>query len=161
MVVIHGTQRFRDRVPGDASGSDAGCPPSWLGPWYATLLRWQAPVALFVNELTLLPVLVPMAPARTLLSRFPDAVAEVLEAHGVAADLTLAAVADMATIRLKPTANRRVVGVISDMSAPIANSPHSSTPSNRFPGACEGEAGVAIGAVAHGLRDPIGGPRVC
>jgi hypothetical protein len=33
-----------------------------LGDWYATLPRWRLPVALFVNEATLLPLLVRLTP---------------------------------------------------------------------------------------------------
>jgi hypothetical protein len=36
-----------------------------LDTWYATTLPWRKPVALFVNEPTRLPVLAPIAPART------------------------------------------------------------------------------------------------
>jgi hypothetical protein len=32
-----------------------------LGSWYATVLGWSRPMALFVNEATLLPVLVPFS----------------------------------------------------------------------------------------------------
>lgn len=116
MVVVHGTQRFRDRVPDAASGvgADEGS-RTWLGPWYATLLRRRRPVvALFVNEATLLPVLVPMAPARTLLRRFPTAVADVLAAHQVPRDLIDASVTEMAAVHLRATANRSVVGVMNE-----------------------------------------------
>lgn len=113
MVTIHGTQRFRDRVPGVSVGSDEGS-PTWLGPWYASLLRWRSPVALFVNEATLLPVLVRLAPARTLLSRFPAAVADVLTAHRVPRNLIDTAAAELATVRLASTANRSVVGVMNE-----------------------------------------------
>ena len=37
---------------------------------------------LFVNEATLLPVLVPLAPTATLLERFPFALAEIFADHG-------------------------------------------------------------------------------
>ncbi|HTE73262.1 MAG TPA: hypothetical protein VK640_08690 [Actinomycetes bacterium] len=58
-----------------------------LGAWYATVLRWRRPAALLVDELTLLPLLMPLAPARTLLTRFPDALADLLSAHRVPAQL--------------------------------------------------------------------------
>jgi hypothetical protein len=40
-----------------------------LGDWYATALSWRPQVALFVNEATLLPVLMPMAPAGIVMGR--------------------------------------------------------------------------------------------
>jgi hypothetical protein len=39
-----------------------------LGSWYATVLLWKPQVALLVNEKTLLPVLMPLAPAKDLLA---------------------------------------------------------------------------------------------
>jgi hypothetical protein len=42
-----------------------------MGSWYATVLFWKPQVALFVNETTLLPLLMPFAPAVTVLARFP------------------------------------------------------------------------------------------
>ena len=53
-----------------------------MGQWYATAMFWKPQVALFVSEPTLLPVLVPLAPAATLLARFPQQLAAVLTAHG-------------------------------------------------------------------------------
>lgn len=113
MLIVHGTRRFRDRVPGvPTEATDQST--TLLGCWYAGLLRWRPAAALFVNELTLLPVLIPLAPARTLLQRVPAAVAEVLEAHDVPRQLIECEVAAMGELRLAPTANRSVVGMINE-----------------------------------------------
>jgi hypothetical protein len=114
MVVVHGTQRFRARVP-SAEASASAEPMTFLGCWYATLLRWRPQVALFVNESTLLPVMVPLAPARTLLARFPTAVAEVLDAHHVPGELIDREVNQLTGgLQLAPTSNRSVVGVMNE-----------------------------------------------
>lgn len=113
VMVVHGTQRFRDRVSGAAGGVDDES-STLLGPWYATLLRWSPAVALFVNQSTLLPALIPMAPARTLLRRLPTAVSDVLAAHHVPQVLIDAEVIKMADVRVEPTANRSVVGVMNE-----------------------------------------------
>jgi hypothetical protein len=84
-----------------------------LGAWYAGLLRWRRPVAL-VNEATLLPVLMPLPPARTLLERLPGALAELLAAHRLPAPSVEAEQAETADTRLAPTANRSVVGVLNE-----------------------------------------------
>src|SRR3546814_6723545 len=42
-----------------------------LGSWYATACLWKPQVALLVSEPTMLPVLMPLAPAATLARRFP------------------------------------------------------------------------------------------
>jgi uncharacterized protein DUF6933 len=52
-----------------------------MGQWYATAMFWKPQVALFVSEPVLLPVLMPLAPAATLLARFPQQAAAVLTAH--------------------------------------------------------------------------------
>ena len=85
-----------------------------LGNWYATALFWKPQLALFVNEQTLLPVLMPLAPASTLSARFPDELAAVLGRHGVnraAIERETAAMADVAFMK---TANRSVVGSMNE-----------------------------------------------
>jgi hypothetical protein len=104
---------FRERVPGRTAAPD-DVSATALGAWYATLLRWRRPVALLVNEPTLLPLLMPLAPARTLLARIPGAVAELLAAHRLPAAFIDAERAAMAEVRLAPTANRSVVGVLNE-----------------------------------------------
>jgi hypothetical protein len=110
MLVVHGTRAFRDRVPGLAAAPD-DVSTTMLGPWYATVLRWRRPVALLVNEATLLPLLTPLAPARTLLERMPGAVAALLAAHQLPAPVVEEERAAMTEIRLAPTASRSVLGV--------------------------------------------------
>lgn len=113
MVIVHGTQRFRDRVPTVSAGtSDRST--TLLGSWYATLLRWRPAVALFVSERTLVPVLIPLAPARTLLRRLPAAVADVLAAHQVPRQLIDSEVAELDVALMAPTASRSLVGVMTE-----------------------------------------------
>ena len=113
-MLIHGTRVFRERVPGRTAAPD-DVSTTALGAWYATLLRWRRPVALLVNEPTLLPLLMPLAPTRTLLARIPGAVTELLAAHRLPAPFIDAERAAMAEVRLAPTANRSVVGVLNEL----------------------------------------------
>jgi hypothetical protein len=85
-----------------------------LGPWYATMARWRPQTALFVNEATLLPVFLPLAPARSVLCRFPDALTEVLHRHDVPADWIEQEVAEMSACVTAKTANRSVVGIMNE-----------------------------------------------
>ncbi|MEX3916149.1 hypothetical protein AB4Y43_07895 [Paraburkholderia sp. BR10872] len=62
---------------------EAGCSTTKPGSWYATVLSWKQQIAMLVNEGTLLPVLMPLAPAATLTARFPADLAQILAAHGV------------------------------------------------------------------------------
>ena len=87
-----------------------------LGNWYATVLFWKPQVALIVNELTLVPVLLPLAPAAKLAERVPDQVGRVLEALGTPIDFVLQEVAAMAEASYARTANRSVVGMMNEFS---------------------------------------------
>ena len=74
-------------------------PTTVLGNWYATALFWKPQLALLVNEQTLLPVLMPLAPASTLSARFPGELVAVLGRHGVnraTIERETAAMADLA-----------------------------------------------------------------
>jgi hypothetical protein len=112
VFVVHGTQRFLQRVAAPTAEPVDGT--TLLGPWYATLARWRPQTALFVDEATLLPVFLPLAPARTVLSRFPQALAEVLGSHGVPADWIEREVAQMSALVTAKTANRSVVGIMNE-----------------------------------------------
>ncbi len=92
----------------------AGQSTTALGSWYATALFWKPQVALFTNELTLLPVLVPLAPAATVIDRFPATLATVLGAHGLSETFIARELAEMTEHRLAKTENRSVVGVMNE-----------------------------------------------
>ena len=80
MFNLHCTKKLLDRIkpvvqpPGQST--------THLGDWYATVLFWKPQLALLVNERTLLPVVMPLAPASTLAQRFPEALSKVLNALG-------------------------------------------------------------------------------
>jgi hypothetical protein len=112
VFVVHGTKKFRDRVPGVPAADERST--TVLGNWYATVLFWRPQVALFVNERTLLPVLVPFAPSASVLSRFPAALASALVAHQVPRPFIEAEMAAMDEARLVKTTNRSVVGVMNE-----------------------------------------------
>jgi hypothetical protein len=75
---------------------------------------WTPQVALFGNEPTLLPVLMPLAPAATLLVRFPQQVAAVLAAHGTREAVIDEEVRRMRELRLAKTANRSIVEIMNE-----------------------------------------------
>src|SRR3954466_8854198 len=86
-----------------------------LGAWYATVLRWRRPAALLVNELTLLPLVMPLAPVKTLLDRLPDALAELLSPPRAPARPVETERAQALEHRLAATANRSLVGVMNEL----------------------------------------------
>lgn len=113
MLVVHGTRKFLERVRGPL-GEPGTRSTTVLGSWYATVLFWKPQVAFFVNEKTLLPLLVPLAPASSLLDRFPSNLGELLEPHGVASSFIAEELARIDETYLAKTNNRSVLGSMND-----------------------------------------------
>lgn len=111
-MVVRGTKKFLDRLgrPGPTEATSSGR----LGDWYANVWFWRPQVALFVNSTTLLPVIVPLAPATSVIVRFPAAFAEVATCIGVEPSAIDDEMAEMATWTLAKTASRSVLGVMSE-----------------------------------------------
>lgn len=112
MVIIRGTRKFLERV-GTPSEPD-GASTTKLGDWFATVLFWRPQLALLVNTTTLLPVFMPLAPAATVLTRFPDVLATVLRAHDIAEHIVDREHAATADYRLAMTNDRSVLGVMNE-----------------------------------------------
>lgn len=112
MVTIRGTRKFLDRVGSPSEPNDAST--TMLGDWFATVMFWRPQLALFVNATTLLPVFMPMAPAATVLQRFPHTLAGILRAHGIADHIIAREVTETAEQHLAKTNNRSVVGVMNE-----------------------------------------------
>jgi hypothetical protein len=113
MLIVRATKKLLDRIGGPTLGAGEQS-TTLLGQWYATALRWRPQVALMVNETTLLPVLMPLAPAATLPARAGDQIAAVLAAHGVPGPTIAAELEQMRQWRTAATANRSVVGVMNE-----------------------------------------------
>ena len=115
MVTIFATKKLLDRIK-PSSIATGGASNTLLGSWYATALFWKPQVALLVNEQTLLPVLMPLAPATDLALRFPECLANVLAAHGVASQFIDQELTLMNEVQYAKTANRSVVGIMNEFS---------------------------------------------
>jgi hypothetical protein len=113
VLIVRATQKLRQRI-GPATLRDGEQSTTLLGEWYATALPWRPRVALLVNEATLLPVLMPLAPATTMLDRVGGHVAAVLAAHGTPDVIIQTEVQRMSDRRVAATANRSVVGVMNE-----------------------------------------------
>lgn len=113
MFVVHGTRKLLDRLKAP-SASATEPSTTTMGDWYATTLPWRPQVALFVNERTLLPVLLPLAPAATLISRFPSVLEEMLDTYGLDAAFIEHEISEMDQHRLAPTSNRSLVGSMNE-----------------------------------------------
>ncbi|PRH40726.1 DUF6933 domain-containing protein [Burkholderia vietnamiensis] len=114
MLHLHCTRKLLDRLGHQPPSDPLSTPASTLGRWYATVLFWRPQVVLCVNEHTLLPVLMPLAPVTTLPARFPEALATVLQAHGWDAAKIDAEMQHMRDCEIAKTANRSVVGTLNE-----------------------------------------------
>jgi hypothetical protein len=112
MFSLHCTKKLLDRIKPELEAPRAGT--TRLGNWYATALFWKPQMALVVNERTLLPVLLPLAPAATLAQRFPIALREVLRALDMPAEFIDSEISGMGEVVYAKTANRSVLGVMNE-----------------------------------------------
>jgi hypothetical protein len=113
VLIVRATKKLLDRI-GPPSLDEGEHSTTLMGQWYATAMFWKPQVALFVSEPTLLPVLMPLAPAATLLARFPQQLAAVLAAHGTPGAVIDEEQRQMRDRRLAKTANRSVVGIMNE-----------------------------------------------
>ncbi len=90
-------------------------PTTRLGDWYANLLFERGgQLVLFVNERSLLPVLVTAKESRTLVDRFRESLGEVLGRLGVGVDAVKRELGEMDDVRFGKTASRQVLGSMTD-----------------------------------------------
>jgi hypothetical protein len=115
MFTLHCTKKLLDLVKPAFMATTQST--NQLGAWYATSLAWKPEVALFVNERTLIPVLIPLAPNFTLVQRFSEHLAPVLSAHGVAAPFIEDELRLMQDVVFAKTENRSVVGIMKEFAA--------------------------------------------
>ena len=113
MFSVHATRKLLDRVKQPVA-PPVSEPATALGNWYATALFWKPQVALLVNERTLFPLLMPLAPAVTLLERFPGSLRQALAALGVASRFIESEIGAMTDGRYAKTADRSVVGSMNE-----------------------------------------------
>jgi hypothetical protein len=115
VFTVRGTKKLLDRVPGPVVPAAALQPSTTiLGAWYVTVLFWQPQVALFVNEPTRLPLLVPLAPGTSVIARMPQTAATVFADLGIDEQLIDRELTEMSTHQLTKTASRSVLGTMND-----------------------------------------------
>jgi len=114
MFTLHATRKLLDRLKHPAVPAPEDLPTTRLGNWYATALFWKPQAVLAVNERSLLPLLLPLAPAATIAQRLPDALGPVLVALGIPEDLIDAELEAMREVTIAKTASRSVLGMINE-----------------------------------------------
>lgn len=113
MLIVRGTKKLL-RLAGPSIARDDDRGTTLLGPWYATVLFWRPRIVLLVNETTLLPVLLPLAPTATLSSRIAEQISTALTVRQAPAAFVDQERQHMQTAQLGVTANRSVVGVMTE-----------------------------------------------
>jgi hypothetical protein len=113
MFTLHCTAKLRDRIKRPLASMKRPS-TTLLGDWYATALFWKPQLALLVNERTLMPILLPLAPASTLPERLGPAVGALLHQYGMALPLIERELAAMTEVDVAKTSNRRVVGTMNE-----------------------------------------------
>jgi hypothetical protein len=113
VLIVRATQKLLQRV-GPPTLQDGEQSTTLLGDWYATALFWKPQVALLVNEKTLLPALMPLAPAATVPTRIAQHIATLLAAHGTSPAIIQDELHQMRPCRVARTANRSLVGIMTE-----------------------------------------------
>ncbi len=114
MFTLHATRKLLTRTK--QQGTDPAQNTNTLGSWYANILDWRPQTAFFVNESTLLPVLVPLTPVKTLLPRFIEEFQVVCNRLQLPQEFIETEVAAMSENVWSTTANRSVIGTMTNMS---------------------------------------------
>ena len=84
-----------------------------LGHWYANVLTLnRTPLVVAISERSLLSVVLTGAPFSSLATRFPHALAQLLQALGVPEDQVAAEVACMFPLTIAATASRKLLGCL-------------------------------------------------
>jgi len=116
VFVLRCTKKLLVRIEGHAvAEGEPAKSTTRMGDWHANLviIRRQQ-LVLAVNNVTLLPVLLPLAPVKSFLPRFTEAVGEMLMALGVERGSALAEMSSMAECTVAGTNDRRVLGTINE-----------------------------------------------
>ena len=110
MFYLHCSKQLLDRVSSGLS-EPAGTGGNILGNWYAKVIFSKPQVALFVNERTLLPVLMPLAPASSLVERFPQYLFKVLLSQGVSESFMQQELNHLDEVVYCKSTNRSIIGI--------------------------------------------------
>jgi hypothetical protein len=116
VFVLRCTKKLLGRLPARSGGEGEEQPSNTtLGDWTAHLfLVGRQQIVLGVNNRTLLPVLLPIAPNKTFITRFVEAAGEILMATGIDRKGVLAEISGMNECIITKTNDRRVLGTIND-----------------------------------------------
>jgi hypothetical protein len=113
VLTLRCTRRVLTRFQATPS-SEPATPATRLGDWYVGWVPRRRALLLFMNERTLLGVLVAAAPIATALDRWRQSTFDLLVALGIGADAAGDEVDAMRDVGFAATANRRVLGCLNE-----------------------------------------------
>jgi hypothetical protein len=119
VVIFRCTKKLLERAR-ELGAPDRDPPPSttFMGDWSANFVQiGRKRVVLAVNNRTLLPVIVPVSPPKTLLPRFTQAVGEMLTTLGVDGPTVTSELAAMDERVVSTSNDRRVTGILVDFAS--------------------------------------------
>ena len=111
MFYLHCSKQLLDRVSSGIN-EPAGKGDNILGNWYAKAIFSKPQVALFVNERTLLPVLMPLAPALSLVERFPQYLFKIMLSQGVSESFIQQELNHLDKVVYCKSTNRSIIGIL-------------------------------------------------
>ena len=107
---LHCTKKLLDRIKPQMVVEEPT--NTQLGDWYACPWFWKPQLVLLVNEKTLLPVVIPLAPASEITVHFPNYLGQVLFEHGVPREFIEHEMTLMRKATVCKTQNRSLVGMM-------------------------------------------------
>jgi hypothetical protein len=113
VVTIRCTKKLLARLHPD---EDEALPPTTvLGDWYGNILFSRPQLVLFMSERTLLPVVVPAAPAHAMLGRFGLMLGLILQRIGIPIEGIESELLAMVGMRVGPTRSKRAIASLNEL----------------------------------------------
>ena len=110
VIRVQATKKLLERLTQEDASDDGITSP--LGDWYATAIFSRPQLAVLMNESTMFPILMLLAPAATIVQRIPLAIEEALSAYNLPAGFIDDVVAGSNVIQLEPTSDRSLVAAL-------------------------------------------------
>jgi hypothetical protein len=117
-MLLRCTKKLLQRIePSAHREGDAPRSTGTLGDWSANFVIVQRQqLVLAVSHVTLLPVILHLAPSKTFLARFSEAAGQVLRGLGIEQHKVASELGAMAEVMVTTTNDRRVLGTLNDFS---------------------------------------------
>lgn len=113
MLTLHATQALADKIGGFTAPSPADTQDDAFSVWFANVIRRRKPQVIVLNPLTLVTFVIPLAPARTLVKRIPEAVELLLNERAIPDAFVEDQVGRLREgVQVVPTNDRRTLGIM-------------------------------------------------